>query len=103
MDSGASRGAWTRWALRYALASPATAWPRSLSGPFVMAMFETLARVMTDPRATLKIKCGACLHDAVWTRLEAFARLGSDSAPYDIRRKLICGKCGGRSQISVWV
>ena len=68
-----------------------------------MAMFETLSRVMADPRATLKIKCGVCLHDAVWTRVEVFSRLGADSTPYDIRRKLICKSCGGRSQISVWV
>lgn len=66
-----------------------------------MAMFETLARVMTDSRDTLKIYCGACQHNAVWSRKEGFDRLGPDSSPYTARRKLICKKCGARTQVSV--
>lgn len=66
-----------------------------------MAMFETLARVMTDSRDTLKIHCHACGHHAEWSRQAAFDRLGPDSAPYDVRRKLICAKCGVRDQASL--
>lgn len=65
-----------------------------------MAMFETLHRTMA-PNQTLKIACGRCGHRAEWSRAEAVRKLGPDSAPYDIRRKLKCGVCGGGAQ--VWI
>jgi hypothetical protein len=68
-----------------------------------MAMFETLARVMTGPQYTLKIRCNACDHRAEWGRQEAFDRLGADSSPYELRRKLICITCGERGNVSAWV
>jgi hypothetical protein len=65
-----------------------------------MAMFETLARVMTASQDTLKIHCDGCGQRAVWTRQEAFDRLGPDCSPYTVRRKLICKKCGGRERVT---
>jgi DNA-directed RNA polymerase subunit RPC12/RpoP len=59
-------------------------------------MFETLARVMTDPLDTLKIQCQACDHRTVWSRQIAFAMLGADTSPNEARRRLICKKCGHR-------
>ncbi len=61
-----------------------------------MQMFQTLARVMRGPAVTLRITCEACGHVAVWTRAQAFERLGPDSAPADVRRRLCCGACGHR-------
>ncbi len=68
-----------------------------------MAMFDTLAKAMTSPGHTLNIQCRACDHRAVWSRREAFDRLGPGSGPYICGRKLICKTCGERNRISVWV
>ena len=66
-----------------------------------MAMFETLARVMTQQSHTLKLGCEACNHRAEFTRDEAFKLFGPDAAPYDVREAAICGVCGERNRISV--
>ncbi len=68
-----------------------------------MTMFQTLARVMTAPADTLQIHCLACQHRAIWTRKEAFDRLGPDSSPYEVGKKLVCGQCGARNRASVTV
>jgi hypothetical protein len=68
-----------------------------------MTMFETLAKVMSSSADTLKIHCLACQHRAVWTRQEAFDRLGPDSGPYIVGKKLICERCGARNRASVTV
>ena len=68
-----------------------------------MGMFETLARVMTSPGDTLKIQCQACGHEIVWTRREAFGRLGLDASPFSARRRLACGHCGERTRLGVWI
>jgi hypothetical protein len=65
-----------------------------------MAMFETLQRTM-QPRDRLKIRCDACGHQVDWSKAEALDRMGSDAAPFDIRRRLVCSLCGGPAQI--WV
>lgn len=67
-----------------------------------MMMFQTLARVMA-PSATLKIRCDACEHQAVWTRREAYARCGPDATPPDIRRRVKCGACGAAGRARVWI
>jgi hypothetical protein len=63
-------------------------------------MFQNLRRSMT-PSATLKIACEGCGRNAVWTQAEAFQRLGPDSTPADIRRRLACRACGGQAR--VWI
>ena len=68
-----------------------------------MAMFETLARVMTLPSHTLKITCEACEYRAVFTREQAFQLFGRDAAPYDVRDYAVCTKCGERSRINVTI
>ncbi|MBI1200353.1 MAG: hypothetical protein GC203_21040 [Phenylobacterium sp.] len=56
-------------------------------------MFQTLARTM-EPGARLRIHCGGCGHTAAWSRGTAFARLGPDATPADVRRRLVCSRCG---------
>jgi hypothetical protein len=51
----------------------------------------------------LKIRCDACGHAATWTRDEAIARLGPGASPYEVRRKLLCGRCGTAGWVSVWI
>jgi hypothetical protein len=67
-----------------------------------MALFENLGRTMTGPADTLKIECG-CGHRAVWSRQAAFARLGAGSTPSDVRRRLKCTSCSGKSYVRVWI
>ena len=67
-----------------------------------MGMFENLARVM-EPSSTLKIRCLSCDHQAEWSRKVAFKALGSDAAPYEIRRRIRCGDCGEQARIEVWI
>ena len=52
-------------------------------------MFQTLHRVM-QPSDRLKIAC-ACGRRAELSREEAFARFGPDAAPYEVRRRSVCG------------
>lgn len=66
-----------------------------------MVMYETLARVM-GPKSVLKIQCGRCGHAAAWPRRLAMRRLDPGGSPYDIRRRLRCGACGGK-QLRAWV
>jgi hypothetical protein len=61
-----------------------------------MMMFQTLARVMRAPGDTLTVRCPGCGHWAVWSRREAFERLGPDATPHRSRRRLACGVCGLR-------
>lgn len=55
-------------------------------------MFQTLHRMMNGA-ATLKITC-ACGHAVTWTSAQAFARLGPDATPFEIRQRLACTVCG---------
>ena len=64
-------------------------------------MFQNLHRMLT-PGATLKIACEACRRQAVWTKEQAFDRLGPDAIPADIRRRLSCTVCGA-AQPRVWI
>jgi hypothetical protein len=68
-----------------------------------MGMFETLARVMTAPGDTLKVRCQVCGHRTDWRRKEAFERLGADTSPFTARRRLACGRCGERTRLEVWI
>lgn len=63
----------------------------------MVMMFQNLRRVMTSGASTLTIQCQACDHLAVWTRQDAFAKLGGDASPYEVRRRLYCGACGSRA------
>ena len=65
-----------------------------------MTMFQNLRRMMRESQ-TLKIHCLACDHGAEWTQAEAFAWLGPDVTPFEIREKLVCRLCGGRAR--VWI
>lgn len=64
-------------------------------------MFQTLHRVMR-PTDRLKIACG-CGHRVELTQKEAVARFGPDAAPFDIKRRSVCGACGARNAAAVWI
>ncbi len=66
-----------------------------------MALFENLHRTL-GRHQTLKILC-RCGHRAEWTQAQAFARLGSDATPADVRRKLLCGRCGRTADVQLWI
>jgi hypothetical protein len=68
-----------------------------------MTMFQNLHRMMVNG-GTLNIACEAeaCGHTASLTREEAFRRLGPDSTPADVRRKLFCSVCG-KTHPRVWI
>ena len=67
-----------------------------------MMMFQTLQRVM-EPADTLKIRCERCGHGATWSRQTAFARIGADAMPADVRRRLHCSRCGETRDLKVWI
>jgi hypothetical protein len=62
-------------------------------------MFQNLHRVLGGGRS-LQLQCGACGHRTVWTPQEAFRRAGAEATPMDLRRRLICGRCGARQAIA---
>ncbi len=64
-------------------------------------MFQNLRRMMRGA-ATLKIIC-ACGHQVTWTCGQAFARLGPDAMPFDIRRRLSCTACGRVGFARAWI
>ena len=64
-------------------------------------MFQTLARTM-DPRAALRIECEGCGRRVAWTKEQACRRLGPDSTPHDVRRRLRCSQCDSRT-VRVWI
>jgi hypothetical protein len=66
-------------------------------------MFQTLGNTMTGPGDTLKIKCGACKHEATWTRSRAIKTFGEGARPYDVTLKLVCSRCRERSHIRAWI
>jgi hypothetical protein len=66
-----------------------------------MMMFQTLHRVMA-PADTLKVVCDGCEHAAEWPQAIAFARMGPDATPADVRRRLRCGQCGV-ADAKVWI
>jgi hypothetical protein len=68
-----------------------------------MLMFQTLTRVMRSPADTLKIACEACGRRTVWTRDEAFERLGPGATPYDVRARLRCSACGAARRAHAWI
>jgi hypothetical protein len=68
-----------------------------------MMMFQTLARVMTSPVDTLHIACGACGHEAAWSRADAFKRLGPDATPVKARERLRCAVCGDTRRVRLWI
>ncbi|WP_372784811.1 hypothetical protein [Phenylobacterium sp.] len=50
----------------------------------------------------MKIIC-ACGHQVTWTCGQAFARLGPDAMPFDIRRRLSCTACGRVGFARAWI
>jgi hypothetical protein len=56
-------------------------------------MFQNLRRMLRGGRG-LQLTCGACGHAAVWTPDEAIRRLGGEATPSDVRRRLVCSRCG---------
>jgi hypothetical protein len=67
-----------------------------------MTMFQNLERSLRQGQ-TLKLECEACGHSAAWPQREAIAKLGPDAAPYEIRRKVRCGRCGDGARVRVWI
>ena len=67
----------------------------------IAMMFQNLHRMMRGAE-TLKITC-ACGHAVTWTSAQAFARLGPDAMPFDIRRRLICTVCGRVGVARAWI
>lgn len=68
-----------------------------------MTMFQTLRRMMASTAAPLKIECEGCGRRVAWDQPTAFARLGPDASPHDIRRRLVCGQCGNRQAVRLWI
>jgi hypothetical protein len=66
-------------------------------------MFQTLGNTMRAPTDTLKITCGACKHEATWSRTRAIKTFGESARPYDLGRKLKCSRCRENSHIRVWI
>jgi hypothetical protein len=56
-------------------------------------MFQNLHRMLRGGR-TLDLTCGACGHSVRWGPGIAFQRLGPDATPFEVRRKLVCSRCG---------
>lgn len=67
-----------------------------------MTMFQNLGRMMREG-STLKIECEACWRLTTWPRREAFARLGEDASPADIRCILKCSGCDAVGKARVWI
>lgn len=65
-------------------------------------MFQTLIRVM-EPADWLKIRCDLCGYQVEWRRAKAFEAFGPDASPADCRARLVCGNCGSRAKVRVWV
>lgn len=63
-------------------------------------MFQNLHRMLHSGRM-LQIACGACGHAAAWPSEEALRKLGPDATPMEVRRRLICGRCGAVDQVRV--
>jgi hypothetical protein len=64
-----------------------------------MAMFEVIGRVMAHGSVlTTTCQCG---HQAVFTRAQAVALFGYHAAPYDLRKALVCSRCGARDNASL--
>lgn len=66
-------------------------------------MFQILRTAMPAPGDTLKFACGACKHQASWTRRRAFATFGEGASPYDVRKGLKCSRCRETRDIKVWI
>lgn len=68
-------------------------------------MFEILGKVLTDPRATLKLECpvATCRHKVTLDRATALKLFGPGAAPYDVSRRSRCTRCGARGRANVWV
>lgn len=62
-------------------------------------MFQNLQRMLRAGRS-LELTCGACGHAASWTPEEAFRRAGAEVTPMDLRRRLICNRCGAKQAIA---
>ncbi|WP_309090787.1 hypothetical protein [Phenylobacterium sp.] len=65
-------------------------------------MFQTLARTLL-PHQGLGLECARCGRRATWPRDEAMRRLGPDSTPADVRRRLKCAGCGAREAVRLRV
>jgi hypothetical protein len=65
-------------------------------------MFQNLHRSLRRDQ-TLKIACEGCDHQTIWTASEAFARLGPDATPFEIRRRLGCSACGHKGRARFWI
>lgn len=66
-------------------------------------MFQNLRRMLANG-GTLKIACEdqGCGHKVVFSPNEAFRLLGVDATPHDVRRKLVCSRCG-KPRPRVWI
>lgn len=67
-----------------------------------MTMFQNLRRSLPAHRQ-LGIACDRCGREARWSFSEAVRRLGADASPSEIRRRLVCGGCGTREAVRLWV
>jgi len=61
-------------------------------------MFQNLQRMLRGGRC-LQLTC-ACGHAVSWTPEQAFQRAGAEATPMDLRRRLICSRCGARQVIA---
>ena len=67
-----------------------------------MTMFQNLRRSL-PPHRSLAIACERCGREVRWSQGEAVGRLGADASPPEIRRRLVCGGCGAREAIRLWI
>lgn len=66
-----------------------------------MALCESLGRAM-GPRDRLKLECELCRRLVALPRGHAFRTFGAGATPWEVRRRAVCGGCGGR-KVSVTV
>ena len=65
-----------------------------------MQMFQTIPRTM--PRhGHLLVACGRCGHRRHYDYTSAARTFGPDATPPDVRRRLVCSKCGERKVFKV--
>lgn len=65
-------------------------------------MFQNLGNSLRGPSDTLKIKCGHCRHEAVWSAAMALRIFGPHAVKYDVSHRLRCSRCD-RKEVTVWI
>ena len=65
-------------------------------------MFQNLGNTLGRQSDTLKIRCDACKHEAVWNKRMAIRVFGERAVRYDITRRLRCSRCD-KKQVSIWI